>query len=168
MIQIMVIFWGFKPGNTGLLWNCRGIYCLHLQHNGPWLNWIWKEGREGRGREGRNVCMYQFHKKVEQILTNGLSSPHIHSCICPSAGPANGHSWSSKLHLPQFKPSHPCQNYPILPHNSQTPSHLTLASTIKTFSHPKDGSSKFLQTACTNLHHITGKTPQTHYVNNNP
>ena len=63
----------------------------------------------------------------------------------------------------------PCQNYPFLPHNSQTPSsHLTLAPTLNTFSHPKDASSKFLQTACTKLHHITGKTPQTHYVNNNP
>jgi hypothetical protein len=59
----------------------------------------WKEGR----KEGRKKCV--FHKQVEEILTNGLSSPHIHSCICPSAGPANGHSWSSEHHLAQLKPS---------------------------------------------------------------
>jgi len=65
-------------------------------------------------------------------------------------------------------PLHPSQNYPILPHISQTPSsHLTLASTLNTFCHPKNGSSKLLQIAGTNLHPITGKTPQTHYMNNN-
>jgi len=49
--------------------------------------------------------MCEFRKKDEQILTNALSAPPIHSCICPSAGIANGHSWSSELHLAQFKPS---------------------------------------------------------------
>jgi hypothetical protein len=47
----------------------------------------------------------QFHKKVGQMLTNAISSLHIHSCICPSADTANGHSWSFELHLAQFKPS---------------------------------------------------------------
>lgn len=54
--------------------------------------------------------MCQCHKRVEQILTNALSSPPIHSCICPSAGTANGHSWCSELHLAQFKPSPPSSN----------------------------------------------------------
>jgi hypothetical protein len=59
--------------------------------------------------------------------------------------------------------SYDCHNYPLLPHNSQTPSsHLTLASTLNTFSHPEDGSSKFLQTAGTNLHHNTITSHQKH------
>jgi hypothetical protein len=68
-------------------------------------------GSTGHGSNW-NEEMCQFHRKVEQTLTNALSSPHIHSCICPSAGTANGHSWSSELHLAQFKPSPPLSELP--------------------------------------------------------
>ena len=107
----------------------------------------WKEG------------MCQFHKKVQQILTNALSSPHIHSCTCPSlCWPCKWPFLELWTPLGSVQALSTRQNYSVLPQNSQTPaSHLTLVSTLNTFCHPTEGSSKFLQTACTKLHHITSK-----------
>ena len=102
MTQMMVIFWGFKPGSTAcFLWNYRGI-CILPPSSAQWT--LPQLEMEVTGRK-ECVSFIKRYNKFWPMHSHPLTSIHAH--VRPSAGPANGHSWSSELHLAQFKPSPP-------------------------------------------------------------